>query len=159
MKKSFTIAVFAVLISGCASSNPSVAWNNKLIKQKSPVRLVEDKSFNNKNSTRYIEDWAGKKGKSIISEQYRKMIFLGIEKKCGYGKEQFKETYVVQHINNNEGNILEEVWLFNDPKSFREDKVSGLTIYLEYNKNTNKTVGNFFGSCHTGKGTSFTFAN
>ncbi len=156
MKKSFIIAIFIALLTGCASTNPSIPWNEKLIKDKAPVRMVKDKSFTKKNAIRYIEDWAGVKGKSIVNEKYMKMVFSSIKKKCGYGKNEFIETYIVKHTNYDKGNIIEEVWLFNDPKSFRDDKISGLTIYLEYNKKTNQTTGDFFGGCHTGKGTSFT---
>lgn len=160
MKYKIVIGIALItLLSGCASSNPSTAWNKNLIKIKAPVRMVIDNSYTNTNATRYSEDWAGIKGKSIINEQYTNMVLAGIEKKCGYSKEQFIEAYIVQHVNNDTSNIIEEVWLFNDPKSFREDKVSGLTIYLEYNKKTNVTLGDFFGSCHTGKGTSFTVEN
>ena len=147
------------LLTGCATSNPSTAWNESLIKAKAPVRMIKDDSFPDKKGTRYIENWAGIKGISILNERYINMISADVEKKCGYGKEQFIEAYIVQHTDNDAGNIIEEVWLFNDSKSFRDDKISGLTIYLEYDKKTNITKGDFFGNCHTGKGTSFTFIN
>jgi len=159
MRKSFIVIVFAMFISGCVSTNPSIAWNDKLIKQKAPVRMLEDKSFDKKDTTRYIEDWAGIKGKSAINEQYKSIVFSKIEKKCGFNKENFREAYIVQHVQNNIGIIIEEVWLFNDQKSFRKDKISGLTIYVEYNKKSNLTFGDIFGDCHTSRATSFTFVD
>lgn len=156
MKESIIIAIFITLLTGCASSNPSTSWNEMLIKKKAPVRMVKDKSFTKKNATRYIEDWAGVKGKTNVNEEYMNVVFSGIEKKCAYGKNDFIEAYIIKDISNNQGIIIEEVWLFNDPESLRDDKISGLTIYLEYDKKTNITVGDFFGGCHTGKGTSFT---
>ena len=159
MIKSFIVTVFAIVIGGCASINPSIAWNDKLIKQKAPVRMVVDKSFNKKDATRYVEDWAGVKGKSVLNEQYKNMVFSNIEKKCGYSKEDFREVYVVQHKQDSVGIIIEEVWLFNDQESFREDKITGLTVYMEYNKKSNLTLGDIFGSCHTSRGTSFTLVN
>lgn len=156
MKKNFIMAFFIALLVGCASSNPSIPWNKMLEKKKAPVRMVKDKSFTKKNATRYIENWAGVKGKSIVNKKYMNMILTDISKKCGYGKNEFIETYIVKQVGDDNGIIIEEVWLFNDPKSFRDDKISGLTIYLEYYKKTNLTAGDFFGGCHTGKGTSFT---
>lgn len=159
MKKSFIVIVFAIFIGGCASPNPSIAWNDILIKQKAPVRMVENTSFDKKGTTRYVEDWAGVKGKSAINEQYKSIIFSNIEKKCRFTKEDFREVYIVQHAQDNVGIIIEEVWLFNDQESFREDKISGLTVYMEYNKKNNQTLGDIFGSCHTSRGTSFPLVN
>jgi len=155
----FMVALFIALVSGCAGTNPSTAWNEKLIKQKAPTRMLKDTSFTQKNAIRYAEDWAGEKGKSIVNEKYKTIIFSNIQKRCGYGKNEFIETYVIQHTDSDKATVIEEVWLFNDPKSFRDDKVSGLTVYLEYNKKTNQTLGDFFGKCHTGKGTSFTISD
>jgi len=145
MTKYFMVAIFIALVSGCAGTNPSAAWNEKLIKQKAPTRMVKDTSFTQKNAIRYAEDWAGKKGKSIVNEKYKTIIFSNIQKRCGYGKNEFIETYVIQHTDSD--------------KALRDDKISGLTVYLEYNKKTNQTLGDFFGKCHTGKGTSFTISD
>ncbi len=147
------------LLTGCANQNPSTTWNESLIKAKAPVRMIKDDSFPDKKGVKYIENWAGVKGKSILNERYINMLYADIEKKCGYGKEQFIEAYIVQHTNNATGNIIEEVWLFNDSKSLRDDKISGLTVYLEYDKKTDFTKGEIFGNCHTGKGMSFTFSD
>lgn len=160
MKKSFIVAIFfAIFLGGCAGTNPSTEWNAMLIKQKAPVRMVKDNSLGKKGTTRYVEDWAGVKGKSGINERYKNIIFSNIKKKCGFTKEDFREVYIVQHAEDSVGMIIEEVWLFNDQKSFREDKISGLTVYLEYNKKSNLTSGDIFGNCHTSRGTSFIVTN
>jgi len=121
--------------------------------------MVEDKSFDKKDATRYVEDWAGVKGNSALNEQYKNMVFSNIEKKCGFTKEDFREVYVVQYAQDSAGIIIEEVWLFNDQESFRKDKISGLTVYMEYNKKSNLTLEDIFGSCHTSRETSFTSVN
>jgi len=143
-----SIAITSILcFSGCGKNNVQTNINNDLIKQKSPVRLVLDKSYNNENTTKYIENWAGIKGKSKINSDYTSQTFKHLKKYCGYGKKEFIESRVVIHTDY----IKEEVWLFKDDKSLRDDKISGITIYSKYNPKTNITNTNFFGTCHTPK--------
>lgn len=146
------LALTALLYTGCASSSSKMqeSWNKQHIESKSPVRLVQDPSF--KNGTRYIEDWAGVKGTSAINKEYQEKSFQQIQQSCGYGKNEFIEARIVNHTQTS----WEEVWLFNDPKSYRDDKISGITLYLQYNPNSNQTSVKFIGVCHTPKGTSFT---
>ena len=152
----FTIlAIGSVLYTGCTSNNPYKSWNDNLINEKAPVRLVKDKTFTKKNATRYIEDWAGVKGESIIDDNSKKQAFKLIEKHCGHKKENFIESRIVKYTKTN----WEEVWLFQDEKSYRPDKISGLTVFFEYNTKTNENRTRLFGKCHTGRGTSFTNFN
>ena len=147
------IAISTFIFSGCASSTVQDVYNKGYIEKKSPVRLVKDETF--KNGTKYISGWAGVKGKSAINNAYKEKSFQQLKNNCGYGKNDFIEARIVKHTKTS----WEEVWLFNDPKSHRDDKVSGMTIFFQYNPANNQTSVDFFGVCHTGKGTTFTNVN
>ncbi len=157
---SLVFPAFIVFMGGCSAPNPSESYNETFKKNKSPVRMVKDPSFKNKNGVRYHIDWAGKEGKSIINDVYRKRLFQGIQKLCGYGEKAFMQARIVQHTFKKNGDIvIEEVWLFHDPKSHRKDKVSGLTIYMEYDKKKDITKSSVYGNCHTQQGMSITFTD
>lgn len=145
------LMMIVLLFSACSKNDIQKKANDKFIKQKAPVRLVLNKSVQKENSKKYIEDWAGTKGTSKFDSHYTLQTFNHLKKYCGYGKDEFIESRIITHTEY----IKEEVWLFNDTKSFRDDKISGITIYSKYNPNTNMTNTNFFGSCHTQKGSSF----
>jgi uncharacterized protein YceK len=162
MNKLTIIILSVFLVTGCASTNSNTSsdsssanvsnmtqeqWNEILIKSKSPVRLIKDSS--DKGAIELIEVWAGVAGESGISERYQTMAFNNIKKRCGYGKDKFIESRIVR----SDDRAMEEVWLFNDPKSYREDRVSGMTIYLQYDSVTNYIQGELFGKCHSGRGT------
>ena len=149
------LVISSIIYTGCASNNPTKSWNERLIKEKAPVRLIKDQNFTTKNATRYFEDWAGVKGKSIINNKSKKNTFRLIKKYCNHKKENFLESRIVKYTKIN----LEEVWLFKDNKSYRPDKISGLTIFFEYNPKTNENKTRIIGECHTGRGTSFTNFN
>jgi|GEM_PF-5240159 len=158
MKKSTVIKLLASILSvlffsGCASTadGTQTTWNKIQAEKKAPVRLIKDDSFSDKNSTRLIAGWAGVSGKSAINGKYQKMAFDNIQENCGYGNSEFVESRIVKHGKSS----WEEVWLFSDSASHRDDKISGLTIFFQYDSKTNKTNIQFFGGCHTGKGTSF----
>lgn len=145
-----------LIISSCATTGDDIQsnWNKINEDKKLPIRLIKDNSFSHKGSVKLIEGWAGVSGKSTINRKYQEMAFENIKKNCGYGKEDKIETRIVNHSETS----WEEVWLFNDPKSFHDDKISGLTVLFRYTPETNKTNVQFFGNCHTGKGTSFILA-
>lgn len=143
------VFLFIVLI-GCSTSHPYKAWNDAHVKNKSPVRFVKDESFIKPNSERYRESWAGIKGESAVSDRYKTLAFNAIKKQCGYG--EIVEFRVVSHAENS----WEEVWLFNDAKSFRVDKISGLTVFFKYNPSSKMTNTTLYGACHTKKGISIT---
>ncbi len=146
-----TIIFSAIFLNGCANKKLDKNWNINNIKNKSPVRLVKDQSLKGSSKTRYFEDWAGKKGKTAFNKKHKKLILNKINASCGYGGQSLRETRIVNHTKN----TWEEVWLFNDSKSHREDKISGITIYVIFNTKTNKTDTSFHGKCHTGRGVSF----
>ena len=135
------------------NSKTQEQWNEIHKKNKSPVRLVKDES--DKDGLALREVWAGIAGESGISQRYQTMAFDNIQKRCGYGKDEFAEFRIV----NSGENTMEEVWLFNDPKSNRADKLSGMTVFLQYDAVTNFIQGELFGKCHTGRGTSLDIIN
>jgi hypothetical protein len=168
MNKLTIIILSAFLVTGCASTNSNTSsdsssanvsnmtqeqWNEILIKSKSPVRLIKDSS--DKDAIELIEVWAGIAGESGISQRYQTMAFDNIKKRCGYGKGEFAEFRIVK----SDSKTMEEVWLFNDPKSYRADKLSGMTVFLQYDAVTNFIQGELFGKCHTGRGTSLGINN
>jgi hypothetical protein len=164
MNKSTIIILSIFLVTGCATTNSNSRangvnvsnmtqeqWNEIHIKNKSPVRLIKDQS----NDMELIEVWAGIAGESGISQRYQTMAFNNIQQRCGYGQDKFIESRIVR----SDDSAMEEVWLFNDPKSYREDRVSGMTIYLQYDPVTNYIQGELFGKCHSGRGTSLGLNN
>lgn len=135
------------------NSKTQAQWNEIHKQNKSPVRLVKDES--DKGIVSLREVWAGVAGESGISQRYQTMAFDNIQKRCGYGKDEFVEFRIVT----SDGKTMEEVWLFNDAKSYRADKLSGMTVFLQYDAVTNFIQGELFGKCHTGRGTSLGINN
>ncbi|CAA6806351.1 MAG: Unknown protein [uncultured Campylobacterales bacterium] len=152
MKKIALLILGFIILQGCGSNNPSLIWNKAQIEKKSPLRLLPK---NTNGKLKYTQEWAGVKGNTFMNDRYLDQTFSGIQKMCGYGKNEFIEHRVVKHQNN----LWEEVWLFKDMKSNRDDKTSGLTVLLEYNSSTNVTLTKFFGDCHTGKGVTFNISD
>ncbi|MFT5835810.1 MAG: hypothetical protein ACI9RG_000703 [Sulfurimonas sp.] len=145
------ITLSTFIFVGCAGSVVDPA-NKTLRERKSPTRLIKDETFKRPGGTRFIPGWAGVKRKSIINDEYKEKSFRYLRKRCGYSKSDFIQSRKVEYTKI----TWEEVWLFQDSKSYRDDKISGITIFFKYNPNNNKTSFAFYGACHTGKGTSFT---
>ena len=149
--KLITIASAISLATACASKSPYFSYNERLINEKQPIRLVKDEAHSQIDSVKYVEDWAGKKGKSVFSEAYSASLFTIIKNNCGYGKGDLIEQRIVNHSKTE----WEEVWIFNDERSYRTDGTSGLTVFVQYDPKTNRNQTDFFGDCHTGRGVSF----
>ena len=143
---------------GCATTSSESmqrSWNKVQAEKKSPLRLVVDHSQSDSQSVVYVQDWAGKPGETAMSEEYQQEVaFLVINQLCGYGEQEFIEARIVNHFQTR----WQEVWLFHDPASAREDKVSGLTLYFQQSAGSETIEMELFGDCHTGKRDSLSFS-
>lgn len=133
----------ALLIFGCATSSLKETLNGQLIQDKAPYRYVE--VVNKKDHKRMVEKWAGEKGLSIAENSpFKNKILKLIEDHCGHKEFDLTETRIVSHKNP----VWEEVWVFNDEKSKREDKTSGLTVLITYSPQTNLSNIDMLSNCH-----------
>ncbi|MCP4326051.1 MAG: hypothetical protein GY787_30290 [Alteromonadales bacterium] len=149
-----TLITGALFLNACATTSVDSpeAWNKKQVEMKSPLRLVKDDTFLEEGSTKLVENWAGVPGRSKINRKHRKKALNKIEDKCGYGRSAYKKAHIINHGESS----WEEVWLFNDPDSLRNDQLSGITLFFEYDPQANKTSFSIFGECHTRKGIAHT---
>ena len=141
-----------LVIGGCASTdgNTQIEFNQRQAKNNAPIRLVVDATFSSENERKLIEEWAGVAGKSTINGTSHRNALRKIKQKCGFGRSKLIEKRIVNY----QENSWEEVWLFKDAASLRDDKVSGLTVLFEYDAAKDKSSIALFGECHTAKGES-----
>lgn len=139
------IIVFGVFEQGC-SGNPTAEVgtsmaNNKLDKEFFPMRAVL------KGNGVITFEWAGVTGKSIIenSPQVKSDTFAAIQKACGFMPSELFETRAVRRS----GNMIYEVWVFNDAHSSRPDHQTGLSVLLNQLSGNGGVDINIRGNCHS----------
>ncbi|WP_070965661.1 hypothetical protein [Vibrio sonorensis] len=153
--------VFASLLTltlcGCFSfgidTSDLAAVNEQYAKKQSPLRLVIDDKNTDNASIRIVESWAGTPSKTAMDRLHQSLIFKKIYDKCGYDESAWLETRVIQHDEFH----WEEVWVFKDQASFRDDKRSGFVVVASFNEYTNHMQSMINGDCHTAKGPVYVF--
>ena len=84
-------------------------------------------------------------------------VMLGINRECGFKAKDLKEVRVVSH---DETRGLDfEVWVFNDPLSQRDDKITAISVILKATPNIGGTDINYKipKDCHDEKPMTFVF--
>jgi putative lipoprotein len=84
-------------------------------------------------------------------------VMLGINKQCGFEVKDLKEVRVVSH--DEARGLGFEVWVFNDPLSGRDDKITAITVLLKPTPDIGGTDMDFRipADCHAPKQTTFVF--
>ena len=84
-------------------------------------------------------------------------VMLGINKQCGFESKDLKEIRVVLH--DEARGLGFEVWVFNDPLSQREDKITAISVILKATPNIGGTDINYKipKDCHDEKPIIFVF--
>ena len=84
-------------------------------------------------------------------------VMLGINKQCGFEAKDLKEVRVVSH--DEARGLGFEVWVFNDPLSQREDKITAISVILKATPNIGGTDINYKipKDCHDEKPMIFVF--
>lgn len=84
-------------------------------------------------------------------------VMLGINKQCGFEAKDLKEVRVVSH--DEARGLGFEVWVFNDPLSKRDDKITAITVLLKPTPDIGGTDMDFRipADCHAPKQTTFVF--
>ena len=84
-------------------------------------------------------------------------VMLDINKHCGFEAKDLKEIRVVSH--DEERGLGFEVWVFNDPLSQRDDKITAISVILKATPNIGGTDINYKipKDCHDEKPITFVF--
>jgi putative lipoprotein len=159
--KNGILALACVLLAGCVlkGENSSQRIIDKInsdgLKNYSPYKLVEIY----KGSNRY-EDMPN--GEIILSYKLLETemgagIMSGITDLCGFRAKNLREIRSV--INDTSKGYMFDVWVFNDPLSRRDDKITSISVILLANPIIGGTDIWFYApkGCHDEKSLIFTF--
>ena len=158
--KNGILALACVLFVGCASSSSQRAIdiaNKDLLNSFNPYILVKT------DETKYVIIYqsmpAGDVRPSLapIGSALVVDVFKEINKVCNFKYSDLKETRVVYF--DDKTSFSYEVWVFNDPLSERDDKITAITVLLKPTPDIGGTDMDFRipADCHAPKQTIFVF--
>lgn len=158
--KSGILALACVLFVGCASSSSQRAIdiaNKDLLNSFNPYILVKT------DETKYVIIYqsmpAGDVRPSLapIGSALVVDVFKEINKVCNFKYSDLKETRMVYF--DDKTSFSYEVWVFNDPLSGRDDKITAITVLLKPTPDIGGTDMDFRipENCHAPKQTIFVF--
>lgn len=158
--KNGILALACVLFVGCASSSSQRAIdiaNKDLLNSFNPYILVKT------DETKYVIIYqsmpAGDVRPSLapIGSALVVDVFKEINKVCNFKYSDLKETRVVYF--DDKTSFSYEVWVFNDPLSERDDKITAITVLLKPTPDIGGTDMDFRipENCHAPKQTTFVF--
>ena len=158
--KNGILALACVLFVGCASSSSQRAIdiaNKDLLNSFNPYILAKT------NETKYVIIYqsmpAGDVRPSLapIGSALVVDVFKEINKVCNFKYSDLKETRMVYF--DDKTSFSYEVWVFNDPLSGRDDKITAITVLLKPTPEIGGTDMDFRipENCHAPKQTIFVF--
>ena len=158
--KNGILALACVLFVGCASSSSQRAIdiaNKDLLNSFNPYILVKT------DETKYVIIYqsmpAGDVRPSLapIGSALVVDVFKEINKVCNFKYSDLKETRMVYF--DDKTSFSYEVWVFNDPLSERDDKITAITVLLKPTPDIGGTDMDFRipENCHAPKQTTFVF--
>ena len=158
--KNGILAIFCVLFVGCASSSNERAIsiaNKDLLNSFNPYILA--KTSETKDAVTYQSMPAGDVRPSLapIGSALVVDVFKEINKVCNFKYSDLKETRMVYF--DDKTSFSYEVWVFNDPLSGRDDKITAITVLLKPTPEIGGTDMDFRipENCHAPKQTTFVF--
>ena len=158
--KNGILALACVLFVGCASSSSQRAIdiaNNDLLNSFNPYILVKT------DETKYVIIYQSMPAGDIwpslapIGSALVVDVFKEINKVCNFKYSDLKETRMVYF--DDKTSFSYEVWVFNDPLSQRDDKITAITVLLKPTPDIGGTDMDFRipENCHAPKQTTFVF--
>lgn len=145
MKKMIAgIIAIGVLFSGCINSLEKTInkSNQNLKKENYPYRYTKYKET--ETSTHYRLEPIGEKIISVTKgHDLEKDVLRAIKQYCNFSKNDLLETRLVYKKNP----IVNEIWVFKDNLSQREDKTSAISVTLKLIPNQPTEIG-LNGNCH-----------
>ena len=158
--KNGILALACVLLAGCASSSNERAIsiaNKDLLNSFNPYILVKT------DETKYVIIYqsmpAGDVRPSLapIGSALFVDVLKQINRVCSFKSTDLKETRVVYF--DDKTSFSYEVWVFNDPLSQRDDKITAITVLLKPTPDIGGTDMDFRipADCHAPKQTTFVF--
>ena len=158
--KNGILALACVLFVGCASSSNERAIsiaNKDLLNSFNPYILA--KTNETKDAVTYQSMPAGDVRPSLapIGSALVVDVFKEINKACNFKYSDLKETRMVYF--DDKTSFSYEVWVFNDPLSQRDDKITAITVLLKPTPEIGGTDMDFRipEKCHAPKQTTFVF--
>ena len=158
--KNGILALACVLFVGCASSSNERAIsiaNKDLLNSFNPYIL--SKTNETKDSVTYQSMPAGDVWPSLapIGSALVVDVFKEINKACNFKYSDLKETRMVYF--DDKTSFSYEVWVFNDPLSGRDDKITAISVILKATPNIGGTDINckIPKDCHDEKPVTFVF--
>ena len=158
--KNGILALACVLFVGCASSSNERAIsiaNKDLLNSFNPYILA--KTNETKDAITYQSMPAGDVRPSLapIGSALVVDVFKEINKVCNFKYSDLKETRMVYF--DDKTSFSYEVWVFNDPLSKRDDKITAITVLLKPTPDIGGTDMDFRipENCHAPKQTTFVF--
>ena len=157
--KNGILALACVLFVGCASSNQWIIdqANKNNLENFYAYKLVKIKETS--QAEVYQEMPNGELAPSFapLGSVLGNDVMLGINKQCGFEAKDLKEVRVVSH--DDKTSFSYEVWVFNDPLSGRDDKITAITVLLKPTPDIGGTDMDFRipADCHAPKQTTFVF--
>ena len=149
-----------MLFVGCASSSNERAIsiaNKDLLNSFNPYILA--KTNETKDAVTYQSMPAGDVRPSLapIGSALVVDVFKEINKVCNFKYSDLKETRMVYF--DDKTSFSYEVWVFNDPLSGRDDKITAITVLLKPTPDIGGTDMDFRipADCHASKQTTFVF--
>ena len=158
--KNGILALACVLLAGCASSSNERAIsiaNKDLLNSFNPYILA--KTNETKDAITYQSMPAGDVWPSLapIGSALVVDVFKEINKTCNFKYSDLKETRMVYF--DDKTSFSYEVWVFNDPLSQRDDKITAISVILKATPNIGGTDINckIPKDCHDEKPVTFVF--
>ena len=157
--KNGILALACVLFVGCASSNQRIIdqANKNNLENFYAYKLVKIKETSKAEVYQEMPNGEISPSFAPLGSVLGNDVMLGINKQCGFEPKDLKEVRVVSH--DEARGFGFEVWVFNDPLSQRDDKITAITVLLKPTPDIGGTDMDFRipADCHAPKQTTFVF--
>ena len=157
--KNGILALVCVLFVGCASSSQRIIdqANKNNLENFYAYKLVKIKETNQAEVYQEMPNGEIAPSFAPLGSVLGNDVMLGINKQCSFEAKDLKEVRVVSHDETR--GLGFEVWVFNDPLSGRDDKITAITVLLKPTPDIGGTDMDFRipENCHAPKQTIFVF--
>lgn len=157
--KNGILALACVLFVGCASSNQRIIdqANKNNLENFYAYKLVKVKETSQAEIYQEMPNGEIAPSFAPLGSVLGNDVMFGINKQCGFEAKDLKEVRVVSH--DEARGFGFEVWVFNDPLSQRDDKITAITVLLKPTPDIGGTDMDFRipADCHAPKQTTFVF--
>ena len=157
--KNGILALACVLFVGCASSSQMIVdmANRDNLVNFPAHKLVKVKETSQAEVYQEMPNGEIAPSFAPLGSVLGNDVMLGINKQCGFEPKDLKETRMVYF--DDKTSFSYEVWVFNDPLSQRDDKITAISVILKATPNIGGTDINYKipKDCHDEKPIIFVF--